>query len=75
MANTNTVLKMLREHSDNPSYHPLTSLLDLSKDGDATIGEKITIHKSIATYVEAQNKAVEFTGKVSSGVDFNFNVS
>ena len=74
MSNTSTVLKMLRDHSGNPGYHPLTSLLDLTGEADCTIGEQINIHKSIAKYCEAENKAIEFTGKVSSGVDFNFNV-
>jgi len=70
----NSVLKMLRDHNGNANYHPLTSLLDLVDEVDCTIGEKITIHKSIAKYTEAEMKAIEFTGKVNSGVDFNFNV-
>jgi len=75
MSNGNAVLKMLREHGvGNQTYHPLTALLDLSIEEDATIGEQIMIHKSIAKYVEAENKAIEFTGKVTSGVDFNFNI-
>lgn len=75
MANTNSVLKMLREHGNNPGYHPLCSLLDLAGEQDATIGEQIAIHKSIAKYVEAEHKAIEFTGKVSSGIDFRFDIS
>jgi len=74
MSDRQTVLVMLREHSKNPHYHPLTALLDLTGDADATVGEHIAIHKTIAKYVEAENKAVEFTGKVTSGVDFNFNL-
>ena len=75
MSNGNTVLKMLRDHgTGNAGYHPLTSLLDLVDEEDCTIGEQITIHKSIAKYCEAENKAIEFSGKINSGVDFNFNV-
>lgn len=74
MANDNQVLKMLREHSGNVGYHPLCSLLDLVDEQDCTIGEKINIHKSIAKYVEAEHKAVEFTGKVSTGVDLRFDI-
>lgn len=62
MSDTNRVLKMLREHKKDDTYHPLCSLLDLSDEDDATITERINIHKTIATYVEAQNKQIEFTG-------------
>ena len=58
----NSVLKMLREHNGNQNYHPLCSLLDLADEIDATIPDKINIHKSIAKYIEAENKAIEFTG-------------
>ena len=75
MATANSVLKMLRDHgSGNQTYHPLTALLDLASEQDATIGEQIMIHKSIAKYCEAENKAIEFTGKVAQGVEFNFNI-
>jgi len=74
MSNSNSVLKMLRDHTGNPAYHPLTALVDLVDEQDCTIGEKITIHKSIAKYTEAEMKAIEFTGKVNSGVDFSFNI-
>lgn len=60
--NTNRVLSMLRAHRKDESYHPLCALLDLSDEMDTTISEKINIHKSIASYVEAQNKQIEFTG-------------
>jgi len=59
---TNKVLEMLREYGDNKNYHPLCALLDLSAEKDATISEQINIHKSIAKYVEAENKAIEFIG-------------
>jgi len=69
-----SVLKMLREHSKNSNYHPLSALLDLTQEADATIGDQITVHKTIAKYVEAENKAIEFSGKVTSGVQFNFDM-
>ena len=75
MAASQTVLAMLRKHKGDQVYHPLCSLLDLADEVDATIGEQIMIHKSIAKYVEAENKAIEFTGKVTAGVEFNFNMS
>jgi len=75
MSAANSVLKMLREHKGSATYHPLCSLLDLAEEVDCTIGEQINIHKSIAKYVEAENKAIEFTGKVNTGVDFSFNIS
>ena len=58
----NSVLKMLREHSGKPHYHPLCSLLDLADEADATIPDQINIHKSIAKYCEAEHKAIEITG-------------
>ena len=70
----NEVLKMLREHSGNNTYHPLCALLDLADEPDATVGEKINIHKSIAKYTEAELKAIEHSGKVQSGVDFRFDI-
>ena len=62
MESNNRVLSMLRSHRKDNKYHPLCSLLDLTDEMDATISEKINIHKAIATYVEAQNKQIEFTG-------------
>lgn len=62
MSQNNRVLSMLREHRKDEKYHPLCALLDLTDEMDATISEKINIHKSIATYTEAQNKQIEFTG-------------
>ena len=75
MPASQTVLAMLRKHNGNQLYHPLCSLLDLAGERDATISEQIMIHKSISKYVEAENKAVEFTGKVTAGIEFNFNMA
>ena len=59
---TNRVLSMLRKHSGSAAYHPLCSLYDLADEVDATIPDKINIHKSIAKYCEAENKSIELVG-------------
>lgn len=75
-ANTNRVLAMLREHKGDDKFHPLCSMLDLIKEQDATITEKINIYKSIASYTEAQNKQIEYTGaELIKPVTFNLNMS
>lgn len=73
MANT-TVLDMLRKHCGDKKYHPLSALLDLTQEMDATVPDQISIHKTIAKYVEAENKSVEFSSGGSSGVQFNFDM-
>jgi len=59
---TPRLLKMLREHSGDQTYHPLSALLSLADNEDAKVGDKISIHKEIAKYVEAQHRQIEFTG-------------
>jgi hypothetical protein len=60
--NESRVLKMLQAHRGDQTYHPLCSLLDLADDEAASIGDKITIHKSLAKYVEPELRQVEFKG-------------
>ena len=60
--NTSRVLTMLQAHSGLQTYHPLCALLDLADDEAASIGDKITIHKSLAKYVEPELRQVEFKG-------------
>ena len=60
--NTSRVLRMLQEHSGDQTYHPLSALLSLANDEAASIGDKITIHKSLAKYVEPELRQVEFKG-------------
>lgn len=68
----NEVLKMLRAHTGNPGYHPLCALLDLAGHEQCTIGEQITIHRAVAKYVEAEQKAIEVSNKMPAGVEFVF---
>ena len=72
----NRILNMLREHDGNGSkYHPLTALLDLADEYDATIPDKINIHKTIAKYTEAEMKQIEFTGGAGSEpIGLNINI-
>lgn len=59
---TPRILKMLRDHTGDQTYHPLSSLLSIALDEKASIGDKITIHKSIAKYVEPELRQVEYSG-------------
>jgi len=71
----NSVLKLLREHQGAGStYHPLCSLLDLSGEADATVSDKINIHKSIAKYCEAELKSVEIKSNDLDGIKMSFNI-
>jgi len=62
MSQNSRVLNLLREHSSSSQYHPLCALFDLCAQPDATIPDQINIHKTIAKYVEAEHKQIEFTG-------------
>jgi len=68
------VLKMLRDHSGDSRYHPLTSLLDLVDEPDATIVDKINIHKTIGKYVEAEMKSVEYIDNSVAPTNFSFKI-
>ena len=59
---TPRILKMLRDHTGDQTYHPLSALLSLASDEKACIGDKITIHKSIAKYVEPELRQIEYSG-------------
>jgi len=59
---TPRILKMLRDHTGDSTYHPLSALLSLASDEKATIGDQITIHKSIAKYVEPELRQIEYSG-------------
>ena len=59
---TPRILKMLRDHTGDQTYHPLSALLSLAADEKADIGDKITIHKSIAKYVEPELRQIEYSG-------------
>jgi hypothetical protein len=69
------VLTLLREHSDDDKYHPLCALLDLADQPDATIGDQIMIHKTIARYVEAERKAIELDISNEKPVNFKFMIN
>jgi len=71
---SSAVLEMLRKDSGDSTYHPLTSLLMLAREPDATIGDQITIHKSIARYVEAERKAIEIDTSAMDPVNFKFQI-
>lgn len=59
---TPRILKMLRDHTGDQTYHPLSALLSLASDERAGIGDKITIHKSIAKYIEPELRQIEYAG-------------
>lgn len=59
---TPRLIKMLRQHSGDPTYHPLSALLSLASDEKAGIGDKITIHKELAKYCEPQLRQIEYSG-------------
>lgn len=59
---TPRILKMLRDHTGDQTYHPLSALLSLASDEKAGIGDKITIHKSIAKYCEPELRQIEYSG-------------
>ena len=66
------VLDLLREHSGDGLYHPLCALLDLADAKDATIGDQITIHKTIAKYCEAERKSIEIEDSSIPPTNFKF---
>lgn len=68
------ILKMLQDHSGNRLYHPLSSLLDLADEVDATIPDKISIHRTIVKYVEAELKAVEYINIDQAPVGLSINI-
>ena len=70
----NSVLKMLREHAGNDHYHPLCSLLDLAGDEDASVPDRINIHKSIAKYTEQELRSVEVRGATSEPIRMSINI-
>ncbi|RKY42340.1 MAG: hypothetical protein DRP85_03375 [Candidatus Makaraimicrobium thalassicum] len=67
-----SVLQLLRDHKKDELYHPLCSLLDLADEPDATVPDKISIHKTIAKYCEAEKKAIEFVNTDIAPVNFRF---
>lgn len=68
------VLTLLRENSGDSTYHPLCSLLSLADEFDATITDKINIHKAIARYVEAERKSIEIENTSDEPINFTFQI-
>lgn len=51
------ILDLLQE--EEPNYHPLISILRISKDGEADLRLQLDCHRSIAKYVEAERKSID----------------
>ena len=66
------VLDMLRESSGDTTYHPLSSLLKLAGEADATIPDQINIHRAIAKYVEAERKSIDVKNAYAEPINFSF---
>jgi len=66
---------MLRRDGSDSNYHPLTSLLALADEKDAIITDKISIHRTIAKYVESEVKSADFIAGAGDKIpNLNINI-
>jgi len=57
-------------------YHPLVSILKISRDDNADLRLQLDCHRSIAKFVESERKSVDVrSGDGSELVSLNINVS